>query len=170
MRDGRRMGTLIKNFSLCNSAGAFFLLSLVKTFGGLEIKMGDWNISDFLGVLLILMIMQVIGTHLQVKKYRKAVSKLHKLGNLGVGAKRGKLGGGNIVIIACKADGKITGAEEMKGMTIFAGFKEIPDIVGRSIYDLKIDYLTDEKKYKAHLQAIEALEIRLKNDSGGEKT
>ena len=132
--------------------------------------MGDWNISDFLGVLLILMVMQVIGTHLQVKKYRKAVHKLHKLGNLGVGAKRGKLGGGNIVIIACKADGTVTGAEEMKGMTIFAGFNEIPDIIGKNIYNLKSEYQIDEKKYKAHLQAIEALEIRLKNDSEGEKS
>ena len=132
--------------------------------------MGDWNLSDFLGVLVILMIMQVIGTHLQVKKYRKAVSKLHKLGNLGVGAKRGKLGGGNIVIISCKGDGTITGGEEMKGMTIFAGFKEIPGIVGKNIYGLKTEYQMDEKKYKAHLQAIEALEARLKNDSGGENT
>lgn len=128
------------------------------------------TISDFLGVFLILMIMQGIGTYLQVRKYRAAVSKLHKLGNIGVGAKRGKLGGGNIVIISCKGDGTITGGEEMKGMTIFAGFKEMPDIVGRNIYDLKIDYLTDEKKYKAHLQAIEALEVRLKNDSGGESS
>lgn len=128
------------------------------------------TISDFLGVFLILMIMQGIGTYLQVRKYRAAVSKLHKLGNIGVGAKRGKLGGGNIVIISCKGDGIITGGEEMKGMTIFAGFKEMRDIVGRKIYDLKIDYLTDEKKYKAHLQAIEALEVRLKNDSGGESS
>lgn len=132
--------------------------------------MENFGLSDFLGVLLILMIIQVFGTHLQVKKYRKAVHKLHKLGNIGVGAKRGKLGGGSVVIIACKGDGTITGAEEMKGMTIFAGFKEMPDVIGRTIYDLKIDYQTDEKKYKAHLQAIEALEIRLKNDSEGEKS
>ncbi len=125
------------------------------------------TISDFLGVFLILMLLQAVGTHLQVKKYRKTVSKLHKLGNLGVGAKRGKLGGGNIVIIACKGDGIVTGAEEMKGMTIFAGFKELPELVGRSIYDLKLDYLVDEKKNKAYLQAIEALENRLKNNAGG---
>ena len=128
--------------------------------------MGNWTLTDFLGVFLILMLMQVVGTHLQVKKYRKAVSKLHKLGNLGVGAKRGKLGGGNIVIIACKSDGVITGAEEMKGMTIFAGFKELPELVGRTIYDLKLDYLVDEKENKAYLQAIEALEARLKSEGG----
>ena len=128
--------------------------------------MGNWTLTDFLGVFLILMLMQVVGTHLQVKKYRKAVSKLHKLGNLGVGAKRGKLGGGNIVIIACKGNGIITGAEEMKGMTIFAGFKELPELVGRTIYDLKLDYLVDEKENKAYLQAIEALEARLKSEGG----
>ena len=134
--------------------------------------MGNWTISDFLGVVFILMIIQVVGTHLQVKKYRKTVSKLHKLGNVGVGAKRGKLSGGNIVVIACKGDGTITGGEEMKGMTIFTGFKEIPDIIGKSIYDLKSQYenLPDEqkKKYTAHIQALEALENRLKADSGGE--
>ena len=124
--------------------------------------MGDWTISDFLGALFILMLIQVLGTHLQVKKYRRTVSKLHKLGNVGVGAKRGKLSGGNIVVIACKGDGTITGGEEMRGMTIFTGFKEIPDIVGKSIYDLKTVYQSNEKKYKAHLQAIEALENRLK--------
>ena len=128
------------------------------------------TIRDFLGIFFVLMVIQAIGTHLQVRKYRKSVSRLHKLGNIGVGAKRGKLGGGNIVIISCKGDGKITGAEEMKGMTIFAGFKEIPDIIGKNIYDLKGEYQSDEKKNKAYLQAIEALENRLKNDSGGEKS
>lgn len=129
------------------------------------------TISDFLGILFFLMLMQVIGAHLQVKQYRKAVSKLHKLGNLGVGANRRKLGPGNIVIIACKADGTITGGEEMRGLTIFTSFKEIPDIVGRNIYDLKSEYeaLPDNQKkfYKAHLQAIVALENRLK---GGERS
>ena len=127
------------------------------------------TLSDFLGIFFILMVIQAVGTHLQVRKYRKSVSRLHKLGNIGVGAKRGMLGGGNIVIIACKGDGIITGAEEMKGMTIFAGFKELPELIGRTIYDLKLDYLADDKKNKAYLQAIEALENRLKAE-GGEKS
>ena len=127
-------------------------------------------ISDFLGILLVLMVIQVIGTHLQVKQYRKSVSKLHKLGNVGVGAKRNRIAGGNIVIIACKGDGTITGGEEMKGLTIFTTFKEIEGIIGKNICDLKTEYKSEEKKYKAHIQAIEALENRLKNDSGGEKS
>ena len=127
--------------------------------------MGEWNLSNFLGILFLLMIMQVIGTHLQVKQYRKSVSRLHKLGNVGVGAKRNKIAGGNIVIIACKSDGTITGGEEMRGLTIFTTFKEIEGIIGKNICDLKTEYKSDEKKYKAHIQAIEALENRL---NGGE--
>lgn len=130
--------------------------------------MGDWTLSNFLGILLLLMIMQVIGTHLQVKQYRKSVSKLHKLGNVGVGAKKNKIAGGNIVIIACKADGTVTGGEEMSGLTIFTTFKEIEGIIGKNISDLKREYeKTDAKKYKAHVQAIEALEKRL---NGGENS
>lgn len=117
------------------------------------------------GILFLLMILQVVGTHLQVKQYRRAVSRLHKLGNIGIGSSRKKLGPGSIVIIACKSDGTITGGEIMQGLTIFSGFKEIKGIIGRSIYDLKMDYQNLPKKrrkfYKGHLQAIEALEMRL---------
>ena len=125
------------------------------------------TISDLLAILFLLMIMQGIGAYLQVRQYRRTVSKLHKLGNLGVGSKRRKLGAGNIVIIACTGDGTITGAEEMRGMTIFTSFKEIPNVVGKNIYALKASYQADEKKYAAHLQAIAALETRLK---GGEQS
>ncbi|MBR5437043.1 MAG: hypothetical protein IK120_09325, partial [Muribaculaceae bacterium] len=97
--------------------------------------MGEWTLSNFLGILFLLMIMQVIGTHLQGNQYRKSVSKLHKLGNVGIGAERNKIAGGNIVIIACKSDGTITGGEEMRGLTIFTTFKEIEGIIGKNICD-----------------------------------
>ena len=115
--------------------------------------------------LFCLMVLQVIGTHLQVKQYRKAVSRLHLLGNIGIGSRRSKIGAGSIVIIACKNDGKVTGGEIMQGMTIFNRFKKIENIQGRTIYDLKQEYLNlskrRQKQYKGHLQAIEALEMRL---------
>ena len=115
------------------------------------------------------MIVQIIGTHLQVKQYRKSVRKLHKLGNLGVGSNRRRLAGGSVVIIACKSDGTITGCEEMKGFTIFSGFKEIPDIIGKNIYELKAEYEAlpekERKSFKAYIQALEALEIRLNSEA-----
>ena len=122
------------------------------------------TISDCLMVLFVLMLLQLLGTHLQV----------HKLGNLGVGSSKQRLGAGSVVIISCKSDGTITGGEEMRGFTIFSGFKEIPNIVGRSIYDLKSEYSSlpdkERKTFKAHLQALEALEIRLHNDKASAET
>lgn len=116
-------------------------------------------------ILFFLMVMQVIGTHLQVKEYRRTVHKLHELGNLGIGSFRRRFGSGNIVIIACNSKGKITGGRIMQGMTIFTRFRELEGIVGKSIYQLKSEYLILQQKnknyYKAHLQALEALEKRL---------
>lgn len=130
------------------------------------------TISDWLAILFVLMLFQLLGTHLQVKNYRKTVRKLHKLGNLGVGSNRQRFGAGSVVIISCKSDGTITGGEEMRGFTIFSGFKEIPGIIGKNIRDLKSEYSSlpenQRKTFKAHLQAIEALENRLKNSSGGD--
>lgn len=126
------------------------------------------TLSDCLSILFLLMIVQIIGTHLQVKQYRKSVHKLHKLGNLGVGSNR-RFGGGSVVIIACKADGTITGCEEMKGFTIFSGFKENPDIIGKNIYELKAEYEAlpekERKSFKAYIQALGALEIRLNSEA-----
>ncbi len=123
------------------------------------------TLSDCFGILFLLMIMQLVGTHFQIKKYRKTVSKLHKLGNIGVGGKRGRFGPGSIVIIACKNDGTITGGEIMRGITIFSGFNEIEGIVGKTIYELKEEYINlpdnQQKFYHGHIQALEILEKRL---------
>lgn len=123
------------------------------------------SLTHLLGVMLLLMIIQALGTHRQVVKYKDAVHRLHKLGNLGIGSSRRKWGAGSIVIIACQSDGTITGGEMMRGMTIFSGFSPLEGIIGRSIYELKDEYtaLPDKLKklYKGHVQALEALEQRL---------
>lgn len=125
------------------------------------------TISDCLGVLFVLMILQLIGTHFQVKKYRETVSKLHKLGNVGVGSKRGRFGPGSVVVVSCKNDGTITGGEIMHGMTIFSSFSKIEGIIGKTIYELKEEYKKlpekRQKFYQAHIQALEVLENRLSN-------
>ena len=116
--------------------------------------------------LFLLTIGQIIGTHLQVKQYRKAMHRLHQLGNVGVGSKRRRFGPGNVVLIACDKDGLILAGEIMQGLTIFSGFTAIDDIVGKNIYDLRQEYLSmpskRQKYYKGHLQALEALILRLK--------
>lgn len=115
--------------------------------------------------LFVLMLVQAIGTYVQVQQYKKAVKRLHKLGNVGIGSRKGKLRAGNIVVIACDSAGVITGGEIMEGFTIFNSFKALKGIVGRTILELKAEYMALPKKrqdfYKAHLQALDALSARV---------
>ena len=127
------------------------------------------SIEVAFGAIFLLFVVQVIGTYLQVKEYKKAVRELHKLGNVGIGSGRKKLGAGSVVIIACKSDGRITGGSIMRGVSIFSRFNPMEDIVGKTIYELKAEYESMPEKnrsqYKGHIQAIEALELRLAGEA-----
>ena len=110
-----------------------------------------------LGGLFLLFVVQVVGTHLQVKEY--------KLGNVGIGSRRRKLGPSNIVIIACNSDGEILDGRMMQGMTILSRFRPMEGIAGRTIYSLHEEYaaLPDKRRahYKGHITALDALIARL---------
>ena len=117
------------------------------------------------GALFLLFVVQVIGTHLQVKEYKRAVRELHKRGNVGIGSRRRKLGPSNIVVIACNSDGEILEGRMMQGMTILSRFRPIEGIAGRTIYELRDEYTALPEKrrvhYKGHIQALDALITRL---------
>ena len=110
--------------------------------------------------LLAFMVIQALGTYVQVQQYKKAVRRLHKKGNIGIGSKRSRIRN-NIVIIACDNQGKIVDGELMEGLTVFTKFKQIPDIIGKDIFLLKEEYedlsKKEKKQFKGHLQAVEAL-------------
>lgn len=122
-----------------------------------------------LGVLFLLFVIQVIGTHLQVKEYKRAVREMHKLGNVGIGSRRRKLGPSSIVVIACRSNGEILDGRIMQGMTILSRFRPMKGIAGRTIYDLQAEYeaLPERRRayYKGHIQALDALIARLGDGS-----
>ena len=126
-----------------------------------------------LGALFMLFVIQVIGTHLQVKEYKRTVREMHKLGNVGIGSRRRKLGASNIVIIACNAAGEILDGRMMQGMTILSRFHPMEGITGRTIYDLRAEYgaLPERRRehYKGHLQALDALIARLNGQQSKEE-
>lgn len=129
-------------------------------------KRGGCLQTEFLlGGLFLLFVVQVIGTHLQVKEYRRAVRELHRRGNVGIGSRRRRLGPSNIVIIACDAAGEILAGKMMQGMTILSRFRPIEGIAGRTIYDLRAEYAALPEKrrahYKGHIAALDALIARL---------
>ena len=70
------------------------------------------GISIGLLVVLALLILQSLGGVFQIRNYKEAVKRVHKLGNVGIGQKRGSFLNGHVVIIACDNNGIITGAED----------------------------------------------------------
>lgn len=122
------------------------------------------------GALFLLFVLQIIGCKMQITHYKKAVSKIHKLGNVGIGQKRGGIAFGHLVLVACGNDGIIRRVETMEGMTILARFKHKKEILGRTpegvhIMDMLEDFKSLDKKkqkrFKGYIQALEALEMRL---------
>ncbi|MBR5045957.1 MAG: transcriptional regulator [Oscillospiraceae bacterium] len=131
------------------------------------------GVSILLLVLLVLLILQSIGGVLQIQDYRKAVRRMHQLGNVGMGQKRGKLLDGHVAIIACDSEGIITGAEVMDGIGVLSRFhkKETlmgEPLVGNSIYTfLDMAAGLDKKEWKrlqGYFRAFEALEVRFNDD------
>lgn len=133
--------------------------------------MGDISaISILLLIVFLLFVIQAIGGVLQIQDYRKAVRRVHKLGNVGIGQRRGRFLNGHVAIIACDSEGIITGAEVMDGIGVWARFHTVDTfqdmpLIGTSIYDfLKITSSFDKKKfkrYRGYVRALEALEARL---------
>ncbi len=131
------------------------------------------GVSTLLLIVFCLFVMQAIGGYFQIKDYRKSVKRVHKLGNVGIGQKRGKLLCGYLILIACDNNGVITGAEIMEGLSFFARFKPTnqflnKELIGTSIYDfLEITRKFDKKqnkKYRGYINALEALNIRLEEN------
>ena len=127
-------------------------------------------------IAFVLFAMQSVGTWFQLQDYQKAMRRLRGKGTVGVGQKKGFAG--HLVIIACDADGYITGAEVMEGMTILSRFRPWTSLEGRSFAGSHInDFLSDfdqydktkRKFYKAFIQAVEALQKRFYPEAYAER-
>ena len=128
------------------------------------------GVSILLLIILALIIMQSIGGYLQRQDYKRAIRRVHKLGNVGMGQKRGKFFDGHIAIIACDNDGIITGGEVLDGSALLSRFHPVDKFLGRplvgsSIFDLlELTEDLDKKEWKhwqGYIRALEALEVRL---------
>lgn len=125
-------------------------------------------------IAFALFLMQAVGGYFQIRDYRKAIRRIHKLGNVGIGQKKGGLLTGYLVLIACSGDGQITGAEVMDGLTFLAKFHPCTELLGRRLEGTYIWEVLAElraldpkkrKRLKGYLQALEALELRLSEEN-----
>lgn len=115
------------------------------------------NIYVILAIIFGLWILQGILSVFQVKNYRKAVRRLSSKGRLLTARQKGKLGEGIIMIFAIDTNGLVLEAEQMRGITVFAKFRPIPGVIGKSIYNDNeiINSLETKIQRKALIKALE---------------
>lgn len=63
------------------------------------------------GAAIGLYALQAAGAYYQMRQYKRAVHRLHQLGNVGIGQKRGGFSFGYLVLVVCDNNGIIQTAE-----------------------------------------------------------
>jgi glucitol operon activator protein len=93
-----------------------------------------------LGAFGVLWFVQIAGTALQMRHYRRVLAEIARTwqdGFVGAGNARAKLGKGVILILVASPDGSIRQALAMRGRTVFATFKPVPELQNSNLRDLR---------------------------------
>ena len=94
-----------------------------------------------MGAFGVLWFVQIVGTALQMRHYRRVLAEITSTwqdGFVGVGNARAKLGKGVIMILVASPDGSIRQALAMRGRTVFATFKPVPELQNKNLHDLRM--------------------------------
>jgi glucitol operon activator protein len=123
-------------------------------------------------LLALAWILQIIGTYFQMRHYREVLSGITREGSegfVGVGNAKATFGKGVILILISDENDVVRRALRMRGMTIFARFKEAPDLAGMSLDDLRAEGREepyDKSTMLAARRAIEQID-RIKQEKEG---
>jgi glucitol operon activator protein len=93
-------------------------------------------------LLAIAWILQTVGTYFQMRHYREVLGGITREGGegfVGVGNAKATFGKGVILILVADETGVVRRALRMRGMTVFARFKEAPDFAGMSLDELRAE-------------------------------
>jgi len=119
-------------------------------------------------IVFAMIFIQGLFTFVQVKNYNKRIQAMKRLGMVGIGMKKGRIVPGSIILLAVDKNGTVVRCERMKGFSVFARFREVKELAGANLEELKALALANRKynrkgvpKPDPLLQAIEGLEARL---------
>jgi glucitol operon activator protein len=93
-------------------------------------------------LLAIAWILQIVGTYFQMRHYREVLGSITREsseGFVGVGNAKATFGKGVILILVADENDVVRRALRMRGMTVFARFKEAPDFAGISLDELRAE-------------------------------
>jgi len=92
-------------------------------------------------ILAVAWALQIVGTYFQMRHYREVLGAITREGGegfVGVGNAKATFGKGVILILVADGNDVVNRALRMRGMTIFARFKEAQDLVGMRLKELRV--------------------------------
>ncbi|CUH96445.1 hypothetical protein P22_2535 [Propionispora sp. 2/2-37] len=121
-------------------------------------------------IIFCFYVLQMVLTYFQVKNLRKTLAESRGKGIVGMGSKKRKLSAGNVVILISNEAGHIIEGRMMQGITVLARFREIANIKGHTVTELKEKILSQsaKKQDKAMLEAIEQIEKQIAKLKGNQ--
>lgn len=139
-------------------------------------------------VIFALMCLQMLLSVIQVRRYQRTLKGVLGTGLLGIGQRKGGLRAGEILILSYnRQEGRVIHCKSMSGLTILAKFKDIPEYIGLTLPEIRVigeeldavemkryrkrhpyDPNVLSKKKGALIQAVEAIELRIFNESDDE--
>ena len=93
-------------------------------------------------ILAVAWVLQIVGTYFQMRHYREVLGGITREGGegfVGVGNAKATFGKGVILILVADVNDVVKRALRMRGMTIFARFKEAPELAGMRLDELRVE-------------------------------
>ena len=87
-------------------------------------------------------ILQIVGTYFQMRHYREVLGRITREGGegyVGVGNAKATFGKGVVLILVADENDVVRRALRMRGMSVFARFNDVPDLVGMSLEELRAE-------------------------------
>jgi glucitol operon activator protein len=112
-------------------------------------------------LLAVAWILQIVGTYFQMRHYREVLGRITREGGegyVGVGNAKATFGKGVVLILVADENDVVRRALRMRGMTVFARFNDVPDLVGMSLEELRAEGREDPYDKSTMLAARRAVE------------
>ncbi|WP_047982676.1 transcriptional regulator GutM [Ornithinibacillus contaminans] len=126
--------------------------------------------GKFIIIFALIWGLQFLLTQLQVRQYRNHINEFtkRKSGYLGTGYYKKRFGTGALVMLVCDEELEIVEAKIMKGITVFARFRDCKQLIGKKIADSNNSEFLSNNEKNALKGAVEMIQKELKKGKGNE--
>lgn len=93
-------------------------------------------------------VLQLVFTIVQSNHFQKQFRELQQQlsGFLGVGVSRRRFGSGAVVILVTDEHGVVTRCRQMAGISVFARFREVSELIGKRLEECRVPAPTKPKQ------------------------